>query len=255
MSRVGGRGFDAVRAISITRRASKYAEGSALIAVGDTRVLCTATVEERVPPFLRGQGQGWVSAEYSMLPRATDRRGAREVMRGRQGGRSMEIQRLIGRALRAAVDLVALGERTILLDCDVLQADGGTRCAAICGGYVALADAVGWLEEHGLLEEKGGAPLVRAVGAVSVGVVEGVALVDLDYAEDSRAGVDLNVVMAEGGELIEVQGTNEEGAGTAGEAVFTRGRLGEMLELAEGAMGEVFRVQREALDGDGGGGG
>jgi ribonuclease PH len=215
-----------------------------LVAFGDTRVLCTASVENRVPPFLRGKGEGWVTAEYGMLPRATHTRGDREAARGKQGGRTLEIQRLIGRALRACVDRAALGERTITLDCDVLQADGGTRCAAITGAYVALVDAVRWLQSRReLLPAKGGRdPIHGAVAAVSVGIHAGVPVLDLDYAEDSRCDTDMNVVMNDGGGFIELQGTAEGHA-------FRRDELDAMLALAEAGCAELFELQRAALAG------
>jgi len=208
-----------------------------LIACGDTRVLCTASVEEKVPPFLRGKGEGWVTAEYGMLPRATKERTQREATRGSQGGRTMEIQRLIGRALRACVDRTALGERTITLDCDVLQADGGTRTAAITGAYVALADAVNFLLRRGALKKS---PIVGAVAAVSVGVYRGVPVLDLDYPEDSGCDTDMNVVMNDGGGFIEVQGTAEGHA-------FRQEELDALLALAKKGVSELLALQQEAL--------
>ena len=236
MRRSGGRSPDELRTVEITTRFTRHAAGSVLMAFGDTRVLCTASVEERVPPFLRGAGRGWVTAEYGMLPGATHTRTEREATRGRQGGRTVEIQRLIGRSLRAAVSLKALGERTLRIDCDVLQADGGTRTAAITGGCVALADAL-----------KGVAPdaFRGLVAAVSVGVFQGQPVLDLDYREDAGASTDMNVAMVEGGGFIEVQGTAEE-------APFSRDALSEMLGLAERGIGELFVAQRRALGMDDG---
>jgi len=208
-----------------------------LIAFGDTRVLCTASVEDRVPPFLRGKGEGWVTAEYGMLPRATKERTQREAARGGQGGRTMEIQRLIGRSLRACVDRAALGERTITLDCDVLQADGGTRTAAITGAYVALVDAVSALTKRGALKKN---PVLGAVAAISVGVYRGVPVLDLDYPEDSDCDTDMNVVMNDGGGFIELQGTAEGHA-------FRRDELDALLGLAQKGISELLHFQREAL--------
>ena len=208
-----------------------------LVSCGDTRVLCTASCEERVPPFLRGKGEGWVTAEYGMLPRATKERTQREAARGGQGGRTMEIQRLIGRSLRACVDRAALGERTITLDCDVLQADGGTRTAAITGAYVALVDAIGALTKRGALKK---APILGAVAAISVGVYRGTPVLDLDYPEDSACDTDLNVVMNDGGGFIELQGTAEGHA-------FRRDELDALLGLANKGIGELLQFQQEAL--------
>jgi ribonuclease PH len=236
-SRPSGRAPDQLRALSIERRYTRHAEGSVLIACGDTRVLCTASVEERIPPFLRGKGEGWVTAEYGMLPRATGERTQREAARGGQGGRTLEIQRLIGRSLRACVDRAALGERTITLDCDVLQADGGTRTAAITGAYVALVDAIGWLKSRNLLKRE---PIHGAVAAVSVGIYDGTPVLDLDYAEDSRCDTDMNVVMNEGGGFIELQGTAEGHA-------FRREELDTLLGLAQKGITELLGKQREAL--------
>jgi len=235
--RPSGRAPDALRALTIERRYTKHAEGSVLIGMGDTRVLCTASVEERIPPWLRGKGEGWVTAEYGMLPRATSERTQREAARGGQGGRSMEIQRLIGRSLRACVDRAALGERVITLDCDVLQADGGTRCASITGAYVALVDAVNGLMQRGVLKRN---PIHGAVAAVSVGVYQGVPVLDLDYAEDSRCDTDMNVVMNDGGGFIELQGTAEGHA-------FRRDELDALLGLAQKGIGALIEAQREAL--------
>ncbi len=236
-SRPSGRSADQMRSIEIERRFTRYAEGSVLIAFGDTRVLCTASVEEKVPPFLRGKGEGWVTAEYGMLPRATKERTQREAARGGQGGRTMEIQRLIGRSLRACVDRAALGERTITLDCDVLQADGGTRTAAITGAYVALVDAVATLLQRGALKKT---PILGAIAAVSVGVFRGTPVLDLDYPEDSACDTDFNVVMNDGGGFIELQGTAEGHA-------FRRDELDLLLALAQKGIGELLAKQREAL--------
>ena len=237
ISRPSGRAPDQLRAVTIERRYTRHAEGSVLIAFGDTRVLCTASVEEKVPPFLRGKGEGWVTAEYGMLPRATKERTQREAARGGQGGRTMEIQRLIGRSLRACVDRAALGERTITLDCDVLQADGGTRTAAITGAYVALVDAIGALTKRGALKK---APILGAVAAISVGVYRGTPVLDLDYPEDSACDTDLNVVMNDGGGFIELQGTAEGHA-------FRRDELDALLGLANKGIGELLQFQQEAL--------
>ncbi len=237
MTRRDGRRPDQLRPLEIVVGAAPYAEGSALIACGDTRVLCAASVEEALPGWLRGQGRGWVTAEYALLPRATLTRSRRE--RSGAGGRTQEIQRLIGRSLRAAVDLQALGERTITIDCDVLQADGGTRTAAITGGYVALALACKWLVDQGKL---GQSPLVRAVAAVSVGSVAGELLLDLDYSEDSAADMDCNVVMTDGGDFVELQATAE------GEPV-SRDRLDALIELAAGGITQLLAAQRKALGG------
>jgi len=236
-SRPSGRAHDELRAIGIERNYTRHAEGSVLVSFGDTRVLCTASVESRVPGFLRGKGEGWVTAEYGMLPRATNTRNDREASRGKQGGRTLEIQRLVGRSLRACVDRRALGERTITLDCDVLQADGGTRCAAITGAYVALCDAISWLKAKGEITRD---PVVGAVAAVSVGIWQGTPVLDLDYREDSGCDTDMNVVMNDGGGFIEVQGTAEGHA-------FRRGELDAMLALAEKGVGELVALQRAAL--------
>ena len=226
-----------MRAVSITRGFTKHAEGSVLVAFGDTRVLCTASVENRVPGFLRGKGEGWVTAEYGMLPRSTTTRNDREAARGKQGGRTLEIQRLIGRSLRACVDRGALGERTITLDCDVLQADGGTRTAAITGAYVALVDAVRWLQARKEISKN---PIFGAVAAVSAGIYNGTPVLDLDYAEDSNCDTDMNVVMNDGGGFIELQGTAEGHA-------FRRDELDALLALAEKGCGELFAAQQAAL--------
>ena len=237
VSRPSGRAPDQLRDVSIQRNYTRYAEGSVLITFGDTRVLCTASVEEKVPPFLRGKGEGWITAEYGMLPRATKDRTQREAARGGQGGRTMEIQRLIGRCLRACVDRNALGERTITLDCDVLQADGGTRTAAITGAYVALVDAVRSLQGRNALKKN---PVIGAVAAVSVGVFRGVPVLDLDYPEDSACDTDMNVVMNDGGGFIELQGTAEGHA-------FRREELDALLLFAQKGISELFALQREAL--------
>ena len=229
---------DQLRTVRLTRGFTCHAEGSVLVEFGATRVLCTASVEENVPGFLRGKGQGWVTAEYGMLPRATHTRSAREAAKGKQSGRTQEIQRLIGRSLRAVVDLAALGERQIVVDCDVLQADGGTRTAAITGAYVALADAVEHLRGLGALA---GEPLKDSVAAISVGFdAEGTALLDLRYEEDSAAETDMNIVMTGSGDFVEVQGTAE---GTP----FSREELGRLLDLGTLGCAELARIQREAL--------
>ena len=224
----------------ITRRFTRHAEGSVLVEFGDTRVLCTASVEDGVPAFLRNTGRGWVTAEYGMLPRSTHTRSRREAATGKQGGRTLEIQRLIGRALRAVVDLKALGERTVTVDCDVLQADGGTRTASITGAYVALVDAIDTLVRKGALRES---PIHGQVAAVSVGIWSGAPVLDLDYAEDSDAETDMNVVMNNGGGFIEVQGTAEGHA-------FRRHELDELLNLAANGIGQLLARQLEALHAD-----
>ena len=233
-----GRTSDALRPLKIEPGVLRHAEGSALIEVGDTRVLCAASVEPGVPGFLRGSGSGWVTAEYGMLPRSTHTRSAREAARGRQGGRTQEIQRLIGRSLRAVVDLDRLGEQTITLDCDVLQADGGTRTASITGAWVALAMAIDWMQREGRLPTQ---PLRTQVAATSVGMIEGQPLLDLDYSEDSGAGVDFNVVMLGTGQLVEVQGTAE------GEP-FSRPQMDVLIDLAEAGIRQLFTLQREAVN-------
>ena len=236
-TRPSGRAADQLRDVRIERSFTCHAEGSVLVSFGNTRVLCTASVENRVPGFLRGKGEGWVTAEYGMLPRATHTRTDREAARGKQGGRTLEIQRLIGRSLRACVDRNALGERTITLDCDVLQADGGTRTAAITGAYVALVDAVNTLLKKGEIKRN---PVIGAVAAISVGVYKGVPVLDLDYAEDSDCDTDMNVVMNDGGGFIELQGTAEGHA-------FRREELNDLLALAEKGIGELVQLQRDAL--------
>ncbi|MFZ1642171.1 MAG: ribonuclease PH [Candidatus Contendobacter sp.] len=235
--RPSARAADEPRPIQITRQFTKHAEGSVLVEFGDTRVICTASVEERVPPFLKGKGRGWVTAEYGMLPRATHTRSSREASRGRQEGRTMEIQRLIGRALRSVMDLEALGERTITVDCDVIQADGGTRTAAITGGFVALADAVRHLMGRKQLKKN---PLHGQVASISVGIYRGEPVLDLDYAEDSEAETDMNVVMNDAGAFVELQGTAEGHA-------FRMEELQAMLDLARGGIQHLLRKQREAL--------
>ena len=237
LQRPSGRAPDQLRAITFERGYTRHAEGSVLVSFGDTRVLCTASVEEKVPAFLRGKGEGWLTAEYGMLPRATGERTQREAARGGQGGRTMEIQRLIGRSLRACVDRAALGERTITLDCDVLQADGGTRTAAITGAYVALVDAISGLKKRGAIKRD---PVVGAIAAVSVGVWSGVPVLDLDYAEDSSCDTDMNVVMNDGGGFIEIQGTAEGHA-------FRREELDVLLSLAGKGVAELCELQRNAL--------
>jgi ribonuclease PH len=239
IARPSGRSPDQLRPVRIERGHTRHAEGSVLVCFGETRVLCTASVENKVPGFLRGKGEGWITAEYGMLPRATHTRSDREAARGKQGGRTLEIQRLIGRALRACVDRNALGERTITLDCDVLQADGGTRTAAITGAYVALVDAVRWLQKRREISRD---PIHGAVAAVSVGVYRGVPVLDLDYAEDSDCDTDMNVVMNDGGGFIELQGTAEGHA-------FRRDELDALLGLAESGIRDLFEAQRAALAG------
>lgn len=237
--RPSGRDADILRSLRFERGYTRHAEGSVLVSMGDTRVLCTASVEERTPTWLRGKGEGWITAEYGMLPRATHERTQREAARGQQGGRTHEIQRLIGRSLRACVDRQALGERVITLDCDVLQADGGTRCAAICGAWVALTDAVAALLKRGTLKRD---PLHGAVAAVSVGLWRGIPVLDLDYAEDSACDTDMNVVMNDAGGIIEIQGTAEGHA-------FRRVELDQLLDLAGKGIGEIITAQRAALAG------
>ncbi len=231
------RSADQLRPVKFTRGYTKHAEGSVLVEMGHTRVLCTASVEEKVPQFLKGKGQGWVTAEYGMLPRATHTRGNREAAQGKQSGRTQEIQRLIGRSLRATTDLVALGERQITIDCDVLQADGGTRCASVTGAMVALADAVAKLRASGALKLD---PVRDFVAAVSVGIVGGTPMLDLDYSEDSGCDTDMNVIMTGAGHFVEVQGTAEG-------APFTREQMSRLLDLASAGISELVRMQREAL--------
>ncbi|HKQ84183.1 MAG TPA: ribonuclease PH [Steroidobacteraceae bacterium] len=235
--RPSGRAPEQLRPVRIERQFTRHAEGSVLIAFGHTQVLCTASVEDGVPPFLRNSGKGWVTAEYGMLPRATHTRSPREAARGKQSGRTLEIQRLIGRALRSVVDQKALGERTITLDCDVLQADGGTRTASITGAYVAMVDAVDSLLKRGALRSN---PIHGQIAALSVGIWSGIPIVDLDYAEDSSAETDMNVVMNNGGAFVEIQGTAEGHA-------FRRHELDELLNLAAGGVGELLSLQMQAL--------
>jgi ribonuclease PH len=237
LPRPSGRAPDALRPLSFTRGFTKHAEGSVLVAMGDTRVLCTASVLEKVPPHKKGSGEGWVTAEYGMLPRSTHTRTDREAARGKQSGRTQEIQRLIGRSLRAVVDLKRLGERTLHLDCDVLQADGGTRCASICGAYVAVADAIAGLLRNGLLGES---PLTDSIAAVSVGVFKGQPVLDLDYEEDFGCDTDMNVVMTGSGGIVEVQGTAE------GEP-FSRATLDALIDLAAAGIAQITAAQQAAL--------
>ncbi|MCX7898224.1 MAG: ribonuclease PH [Rhodocyclaceae bacterium] len=237
-ARHDGRAPDALRPITLTRHYTRHAEGSVLVAFGHTLVLCTASVEEKVPPFLKGQGKGWVTAEYGMLPRSTHTRSEREAARGRQSGRTQEIQRLIGRALRAVTDLTALGERQVTLDCDVIQADGGTRCASITGAAVALHDAFSQLVANGTIPTH---PMRELVAAVSVGIVEGMPVLDLDYAEDSHCETDMNVVMTASGGLVEVQGTAEG-------KPFARADLERLLDLASEGIRRIIHAQKTALE-------
>ncbi len=239
MAREDGRTNDQIRPVSITRGYIKYAEGSCLIEVGDTRVICTASVEEKVPPFLKGSGTGWVTAEYGMIPRSCLTRNQREATRGQLGGRTMEIQRLVGRSLRSVVDLKALGERTIWMDCDVIQADGGTRTASMTGAYVALVEATDWLKKQGLLRKN---VMLDMLAAVSVGVVSGESMLDLKYSEDSCAAVDMNVAMTGAGKFVEIQGTAEG-------MPFSRQQFNKLLDLAEVGIKQLFEIQREALAG------
>ncbi len=235
--RADERAADALRPVRITRQYTRYAEGSVLIEFGNTKVLCTASVEERVPPHKKGSGEGWVTAEYGMLPRATHTRGDREAARGKQSGRTQEIQRLIGRSLRCVFDLAALGERTIHLDCDVIQADGGTRTAAITGAYVAAHDAVSWLLAQSKISRS---PIKDAVAAISVGIVEGTPLLDLEYTEDSACDTDMNVVMTGSGGFVELQGTAEG-------AAFSRAEMNALMDLADKGIRDLLAAQRQAL--------
>ena len=235
--RPSGRANDQLREIRITRNYTKHAEGSVLVEFGDTKVLCTASVEDRVPPWLKGQGKGWVTAEYGMLPRSTGSRMRREATAGKQGGRTQEIQRLIGRSLRAAVDLEALGERVVTLDCDVIQADGGTRTASITGAYVALCDAVTKLKKKGQIKRD---PIFGAVAAISVGIYNGEAVLDLDYIVDSAAETDMNLVLNDAGGFIEIQGTAEGHA-------FLDSELQSMLALGRQGIADIIAIQRDAL--------
>ena len=241
MKRVDGRGSQTLRPIKITRNYLKHAEGSVLIEMGDTKVICAASVEERVPPFLRNTGKGWITAEYSMLPRSTHTRTVRDSVTGRGSGRSFEIQRLIGRSLRSVTHLSGFGERTIWIDCDVIQADGGTRAASITGAYVALVDAFRRMLDNGIIKE---VPIKDSVAAISVGKVEGKVLLDLNYNEDSRAEVDMNVVMTGQGRFVEVQGTAEE-------AVFTKRELNELTKIAQKGIRELTKIQEKSLEGKG----
>ena len=237
MARNDGRQRDDLRTVRITRNYIKHAEGSVLIEVGDTRVICNASIQEGVPPFLKDTGTGWVTADYSMLPRSTHTRAPRESVRGKLGGRTQEIQRLIGRSLRSVTDLTAFGERTVLLDCDVIQADGGTRTASVTGAYVALADAFGWLKKRREIEK---IPITDSVAAVSVGIVDKEMLLDLDYYEDSRAQVDMNLVMTGKGEFVEVQGTAEE-------TPFAKDALDRMISLASKGIRKLSAIQKKVL--------
>ena len=235
--REDGREINSLRKIKIVKDFNIYAEGSVLIESGNTKVICTATVGEKVPPFLKNTGKGWITAEYSMLPRATADRTQREAARGKLGGRTMEIQRLIGRSLRAAIDLEKLGERVITVDCDVIQADGGTRTLSISGGFIALALAINKLLEEEIISIN---PIISNVAAVSVGIVDGKPMIDLKYSEDSTADVDMNVIMNGKGEFVEIQGTGEE-------ATFSREKLNELLDLAERAIEEIIKIQDEVI--------
>ncbi len=237
-TRPSNRAPDEMRQVSITRNFTMHAEGSVLIEFGNTKVICTASIEERVPGFLRGKGEGWVTAEYGMLPRSTSSRMRREASSGKQGGRTLEIQRLIGRSLRAVIDMKKLGERTLTIDCDVIQADGGTRTASITGGFVALADAINNLMAEGKLDEN---PLTGSVASISVGIYKGTPVLDLDYPEDSNAETDMNVVMDGEGQFIEVQGTAEGHP-------FSRDELNSLLALAEKGITELKALQQEAID-------
>ena len=239
MPREDGRKNDELRPIKVTRGYMKYAEGSCLIDMGETRVICTASVEEKVPPFLKGSGTGWVTAEYGMLPRSCRTRNQREAAKGQLGGRTMEIQRLVGRALRSIFDMKAIGERTIWMDCDVIQADGGTRTASMTGAFIALAEAGNWLKHEGIVKKN---PITDLLAAISVGIVGGNDMLDLNYGEDSRAAVDMNVAMTGSGKFVEVQGTAEG-------LPFGRDRLNKLLDLAQKGIQELFEVQKESLGG------
>lgn len=238
MQRPSGRSADELRAINITRKFTKHAEGSVLIECGQTQVLCTASVESKVPSFLKGKGQGWITAEYGMLPRSTHTRMGREAARGKQGGRTLEIQRLIGRALRAAIDLNKLGEHTITLDCDVLQADGGTRTASITGAFIALADAIQHLLAEKQIKEN---PIQRHIAAVSVGIFQGEPVLDLDYDEDSTADTDMNIVMDDSERFVEIQGTAEQ-------EPFSANELAQLTGLAQAGIKQLIQAQRDALE-------
>ncbi len=236
--REDGRKVDNIRKVEVVKNYTMHAEGSVLIAFGNTKVICTASVSDKVPPFLRNTGKGWITAEYSMLPRATEERNQRESAKGKLTGRTMEIQRLIGRALRACIDLDKIGERTITIDCDVIQADGGTRTASITGGYIALHMAIERMVREGVLTEN---PLKSKISAISVGIVGGVPMLDLKYSEDSAAEVDMNVIMTDEGEYVEVQGTGEE-------ATYSRAQLNILLDLAEKGINELFEIQEKTLE-------
>ena len=238
MQRPSGRSTDQLRDIVITRNFTRHAEGSVLVSFGDTKVICTASVDAGVPRFLKGEGQGWITAEYGMLPRSTGARMGREASRGKQGGRTVEIQRLIGRSLRAAVDMTALGENTVMIDCDVIQADGGTRTAAITGACVALVDAINYMLEQGMVKTN---PLIIMIASVSVGIYEGVPVLDLDYPEDSAADTDMNFVMTESGGLIEIQGTAEK-------EPFSEEEFTAMFALAKKGITDLVTLQKEALN-------
>ena len=237
MKRSDGRGVNALRPVNITRNYLKHAEGSVFIQIGDTKVICSASVEERVPPFLRNTGKGWITAEYSMLPRSTHTRTSRDSLTGRGNGRAFEIQRLIGRSLRSVTDLNAFGERTVWIDCDVIQADGGTRTASITGAYVALVDAFRKMVKNGMIEE---VPVKDSIAAISVGKVDGEVLLDLDYEEDSKAEVDMNVVMTGGGKFVEIQGTAEGG-------VFTKKEMDRLMKIAQTGIRTLTRIQKKCL--------
>ena len=237
LGRIDGRRRDQIRPVRVTRNFTKHAEGSVLIEMGDTKVICTASIEEKVPPFLKGKGAGWVTAEYAMLPRATHDRSPRESVKGKQGGRTLEIQRLVGRALRAVIDTGRLGERTIWIDCDVIQADGGTRTASITGSFIALADAVGVLKKTALINVH---PLTDYLAAISIGKVGGQVMVDLAYEEDSHAEVDLNLVMTGAGQYVEVQGTAEK-------TPFNKKDMDEFLDLGWGAIRELVDLQKSLI--------
>ena len=237
LGRLDGRRRDQIRPVKVTRNFTKHAEGSVLIEMGDTKVICTASIEEKVPPFLKGKGAGWVTAEYAMLPRATHDRSPRESVKGKQGGRTLEIQRLVGRALRAVIDTGRLGERTIWIDCDVIQADGGTRTASITGSFIALADAVGVLKKKDLIKVN---PLTDYLAAISIGKVGGQVMVDLAYEEDSHAEVDLNLVMTGAGQYVEVQGTAEK-------TPFNKKDMDEFLDLGWGAIRELVDLQKSLI--------
>lgn len=235
--REDGREADNIRKVNVIRNYTIHAEGSVLISFGNTKVICTASISDKVPPFLRGQGKGWITAEYSMLPRATGERTQRESVKGKLSGRTMEIQRLIGRSLRSCIDLDKLGERTVTIDCDVIQADGGTRTASITGGFIALAMAVERMVRNGQLNEN---PIISKVAAISVGIVNGIPMTDLKYSEDSAAEVDMNVIMNDKGEFIEVQGTGEE-------ATYTRAELNTLLDMAEAGINKLLEIQSKTL--------